>query len=809
MFFMFLDVCICGLLIFFSFTFDSRAKGTRGQNSLINMTLFLALTFGLMALTVCFSLFGPHQLALLLYKLSMTFMAWFSMSCCFIMLSFTDEKRHTPLKVVNWILNIAAAYVMFLLPRAIINIELVDGARFTVLSGSVFTGALAEKYPLSWYFAYCLFYVVCVPFLATIALLVRSENTKSRLLKQNMRLAALGMLATWVLFGLMWLGRRYQPMLDTVLFLCFIPELLLFLVALNNAEVWGKKLILRSSLRFLATYILPAVLEGLAFLLLKTLFPDRGLYFHLFLFIATGIIIFGWVMTGRRFTKMDIMRDSRYAQVFEEEITSLNFEDEPSAIMAKVSNTFKKYVDTSSVRLAVDAGTGFLETIFTSDSEKLTIALDNPAFDVLLNHKHTIVFREFAEKDYSVATVRPELLSLLNDTGSEAFILLNEGRHVIGIIFLGKKESGNRFTEYDYMVFDRLFSNFFVVGYFMKNIMNESVVGTVNREIRMSAQIITSIQENMDYINNPKIDCGYRMIPAHNIGGEFVDLIRLNDTRHLFIIGALSGKGIAASMSMVILKSIIRTDLAETSDFKMLIQKINRFIRDNLPKGTFFAGTFGLLDFATDTMYYINCGSPALFMYTRVYNNVIEIQGEGHVLGFAEDVTKLVRVKKVKLAAGDIILACTDGLVESRSLRGESYGKTRVQSQIMENATFPADKMAQFTYDALVQFTSKALEDDVTVLVLKYNGEPSVGEAKADSGTDTTDAQKEEGAVPESSAENAVSQNEAASAPDEMPVPTPPIPDTAGFPADMPDISELEAIAKAALEEARAAEQKA
>ena len=226
----------------------------------------------------------------------------------------------------------------------------------------------------------------------------------------------------------------------------------------------------------------------------------------------------------------------------------------------------------------------------------------------------------------------------------------------------------------------------------------------------------------MDLIKNPKIDVGYIMVPAHNIGGEFVDMIRLTDTRHIFIIGALSGKGIAASMNMVILKSIIRTFLAETTDFKLLVEKVNSFIRESLPKGTFFSGTFGLLDFNTDTLYYINCGSPALFLYTRAYNNVIEIQGEGRILGFAKDIGHLVKVKKVKLAQGDIVMACTDGIIETRSLRGEVYGKSRAQSGLMENSGYPASKMAQFSYDSLVEFTSKELEDDITVLILKYLG---------------------------------------------------------------------------------------
>ena len=258
----------------------------------------------------------------------------------------------------------------------------------------------------------------------------------------------------------------------------------------------------------------------------------------------------------------------------------------------------------------------------------------------------------------------------------------------------------------------------------MRNISNKDVLGVVNREIKMSSQIITSIQENIDHVKTPKVDIGYMMVPAHNIGGEFIDMIRLTEKRHLFVVGDLSGKGIAASMNMVILKSIIRSYLAEVHDFKQLVVKLNTFVRDSLPKGTIFAGLFALIDFETDTMYYINCGIPALMMYTQVYNNVIEIQGSGHVLGFVKDLTPYVSVKTTKLNHGDIIMACTDGLIQSHSLRGEQFGKERVQQAVLDNSTYPAQRMAQFTFEGLLKFMSKEMEDDVSILVIKYEGLP-------------------------------------------------------------------------------------
>ena len=123
-------------------------------------------------------------------------------------------------------------------------------------------------------------------------------------------------------------------------------------------------------------------------------------------------------------------------------------------------------------------------------------------------------------------------------------------------------------------------------------------------------------------------------------------------------------------------------------------------------------------------MYYINCGIPALMMYTQVYNNVIEIQGSGHVLGFVKDLTPYVSVKTTKLNHGDIIMACTDGLIQSHSLRGEQFGKERVQQAVLDNSTYPAQRMAQFTFDGLLKFMSKEMEDDVSILVIKYEGLP-------------------------------------------------------------------------------------
>ncbi|MBR0100375.1 MAG: SpoIIE family protein phosphatase, partial [Treponema sp.] len=78
-----------------------------------------------------------------------------------------------------------------------------------------------------------------------------------------------------------------------------------------------------------------------------------------------------------------------------------------------------------------------------------------------------------------------------------------------------------------------------------------------------------------------------------------------------------------------------------------------------------------------------------------------------------------IKVKKVKLNPGDVLFACTDGMLDSKSLRGEAYGKERLQKSIIENTSLPSQGMVSSSYNTLLNFLSKELDDDVSIFTLK------------------------------------------------------------------------------------------
>ena len=717
-----LNIVFAVVCIFLSVYVDSHT-GNQSDNPLIPLLLVLASCAAGAAVCILISSVAPIRLMLFAGRIFLFDTALFTVMLSSYCVNFPKYETSRAHKIVLGALLVFSVWILF--------------ARITAFGVNKYSGIFVEAKPLfsgelgkilrwSWFNFFFWFYMIIVPGFSALMLLVKSEYSESKIESQKMYLCAAGIALCWLMGAILHAGSRNVPMFNSLFTFALIVSVLTPIQAATHNMIYDRDLLLSTALRFLLRYIFTSVLGGLIF---AAFYPLARHYGTEFLVIAALSALAVLSLSHQMFKiigRRSQFRSSKSAQDFEDDIANLDFNTEPDNIMAELYGIFNTHLRTTSLSIMVDNNQGELEMLFSTnplpENDRFSISLNSSMLDSLWNIGEKVILRINAETQYIFEPIRKELLSFFDRTKSEAFIILHEGRRIIGIIVLGAKKDANIYDDVDYALFNKLYSYFFVVGFYMRNIMNENIVGTVGREIRMSEQIITSIHKNIDEVKNEKADFGYVMIPAHSIGGEFVELIRLSEDRHIFIIGSLSGKGISASMSMVILKSVIRTYLVETSDFKLLVQKVNHFIREHLPLGTFFAGVFALMDFSSDTLFYVNCGTPALFMYNKIYNNVIEIQGDGRVLGFVADVSDLVKVKKVKLGKGDMILACTGGLVNSTSLRGEMFGKERVQNLMMENMTFPAERIAQFSYDALVKFATRELSDDVSVIVMKYTG---------------------------------------------------------------------------------------
>ena len=691
-----------------------RTKGIHGERFIDNVLLGACVSV-LLAVTLTFpfseGLFG--MISKLLFVMEAFFLT--NVSFYFIL---RKVKRTLPFVVVLKIFFfVLALYIVFAKFQMIV-ISPDVGVR--IIARYIFPNELRGIFTWDWLAVFIVLYQFVLPGFCTLVMLLLNEYRSTRLERYRGYIEFFAVVVMWASFVFLNFLSRNIPGFALLYPIAYSSLLLLLLRSEMIEALPSANDVLVFILRLLFAYIIPSVFVVCVFILLYPFFGGLTLPFDIILIVGTALsLVFIWAVSTY-LTTTRRLRPADYESAFESDLASIDYSGEMDEILMSVHNIFTRNLQCSSMSVFVNNGEAYLENAFSSAVGLASVRADNPAFDVLLNAGRNVISVSDIDARSDVAEARDALAALFADTQSDALILLSEGRNLLGCITLGLKTSGDHYTDYDISILTHLYSYFFVFGYYMRNISNREIIGTVNREIRMSSQVIASIQEDVNAVENPKADVGYIMKSAHNIGGEFIDLIRINDHTHLFVIGSLSGQGIAASMNMVILKSIIRTFLSETRDFKLLVKKVNAFIRENLPKGTIFNGTFALIDFSNDVMYYINCGIPAIFVYTQSYNNVIEIQGRGHVLGFVRDIAPYISVRQIKLTKGDVVLSCTNGVLTSRSLRGETFGKERVQQIMLSNLTYPASRIAQFIYDNLVKFMSKEIEADVSALVIKY-----------------------------------------------------------------------------------------
>ena len=747
---------ICALfIIFFTHLIDSKGKADNMGVSAFSVAMLVATIesiFFVLVLIMRYCNFDALIVPLMRICLALDGISFVIVS--FGIFEIGKPKKLLVTSILKYGLIIFSVFISFF-KFTTIDISFEHG--IVIASEYLIPSPARDFFPLTWtaLFTYLYRYIVPVTGLLFLAVLQEDKNA-TQLEKYQTSVMAEGVLLMWAINLAIKFISAEAPAFSLLFIFSYLFMYVVFYMALSKITVPSGKAMFVTLFKTFVSYIVPAAVVGGLSMLLQ---PAGGAYTSGFitefiLYSIVAVLFSLWI--SNVLSTSSKLYTADYEASLEKDLASVDYKDsEMDQITAKMFEIMRRNVEASSMSVYILTGQNELDVAYSSNKMDVKIPLNNPMFDTLLNINKSIVIRSQIEKEHNISSIQTELEDFFKHTKSDALFILNEGHNIFGIITLGRKASGDHYKEYDYNVFVKLYSYFFVFGYYMRNISNKDVLSVVNREIKMSSQIITSIQENIDHVKTPKVDIGYLMVPAHNIGGEFIDMIRLTETRHLFVVGDLSGKGIAASMNMVILKSIIRSYLAEVHDFKQLVVKLNTFVRDSLPKGTIFAGLFALIDFETDTMYYINCGVPALMMYTQVYNNVIEIQGSGHILGFVKDLSPYISVKTTKLNHGDIIMACTDGLIQSHSLRGEQFGKERVQQAVLDNSTYPAQRMAQFTFDGLVKFMSKEMEDDVSILVIKYEGLPE---------------EKTEETVEEASSENTAEAAENSEAPVEEPV---------------------------------------
>lgn len=166
-----------------------------------------------------------------------------------------------------------------------------------------------------------------------------------------------------------------------------------------------------------------------------------------------------------------------------------------------------------------------------------------------------------------------------------------------------------------------------------------------------------------------------KMSAAKEVGGDFYDFYLLDENHLVMTVADVSGKGIPASLFMVISKTVLKnfaTFATNPDDFAAVVSCANNQLCQNNEEMMFVTVFFGVLEISTGKFVYVNGGHNPPIVYHAKENTCEFLKvKKNFVLGAMEDVPFVQQ--EIQLENDDLIFAYTDGVNEAMNINHEEY----------------------------------------------------------------------------------------------------------------------------------------
>jgi hypothetical protein len=215
------------------------------------------------------------------------------------------------------------------------------------------------------------------------------------------------------------------------------------------------------------------------------------------------------------------------------------------------------------------------------------------------------------------------------------------------------------------------------------------------------------------------LDLAAASLPATEVGGDYYEYFKLNDSQLALVIGDVAGHGLASGLLLSGIRSCLYLLEAELTSPHRIFERLNPMVRRTTDKRTYVTLLGAVLDREAGEVTLASAGHPPMLRYDSRAHRFEEVGKGAPPLGtFFDARYELVRCP---LVSGDLLIFYTDGLVEARNDQDQDYGDARLQRAVLRAA---GSRTAREIRDAilgdLANFKGDQEQaDDITVVVVR------------------------------------------------------------------------------------------
>jgi sigma-B regulation protein RsbU (phosphoserine phosphatase) len=246
-------------------------------------------------------------------------------------------------------------------------------------------------------------------------------------------------------------------------------------------------------------------------------------------------------------------------------------------------------------------------------------------------------------------------------------------------------------------------------------------VGAARLEIQeQELQRARDIQQSLlpkDIPQLPGFEVAGTWQPARAVGGDYFDVLRLDDHQLAICIGDVVGKGISAALLMANVQATVRAFAQATETPAGVCRRVNQILCDHMAPGKFVTFFYAVLNAETHTLQYCNAGHPYPLLVSP--DSVRSLERGGAVLGAFpawnyEDAI-------IDLHPGDRLLLFTDGITEAVRSNDQEFGTDNIAAFAQAHSNNSASDLTNQLLAQVTSFCANQFQDDATLLTVAVN----------------------------------------------------------------------------------------
>ena len=215
------------------------------------------------------------------------------------------------------------------------------------------------------------------------------------------------------------------------------------------------------------------------------------------------------------------------------------------------------------------------------------------------------------------------------------------------------------------------------------------------------------------------------MEAARNVGGDFFDVLNLQDGKVGLAVADVSDKGVPAALFMMSSRTLLKgSAVGYMDDVAGLMTELNNLLVEDNEASMFVTLFYGVFNPNTGDFIYANGGHNAPVIYHPDGTTTMLPLTNGIALAVVPDMD--FEMNSVTLAPGDTLVLYTDGVTEAMNANKEEFETSRLL-KIFEGAPPPSAEQAnEAVFQAVRDFVGDTPQsDDITCLSLHFEGPSS------------------------------------------------------------------------------------